>query len=67
MTQPIFLVGPRGCGKTTVGTELARACQRHFVDTDHWLQTQAGQTIADIVEKRAGRAFAAVKRPRWKR
>ncbi|MCU6413842.1 shikimate kinase AroL [Enterobacter cloacae] len=57
MTQPIFLVGPRGCGKTTVGLELARACQRHFVDTDHWLQTQAGQTIADIVEKEGWESF----------
>ena len=25
MTQPIFLIGPRGCGKTTVGHALARA------------------------------------------
>ncbi|MDF3573430.1 shikimate kinase II, partial [Enterobacter cloacae] len=23
MSPPIFLVGPRGCGKTTVGLELA--------------------------------------------
>ena len=51
MTQPIFLVGPRGCGKTTVGLELARVCHRQFVDTDHWLQTEAGKTIADIVEQ----------------
>ena len=41
MTQPIFLVGPRGCGKTTVGLELARVCHRQFVDTDHGLQTEA--------------------------
>ncbi|MDU1025878.1 MAG: shikimate kinase, partial [Leclercia adecarboxylata] len=47
MTQPIFLIGPRGCGKTTVGLELARLCQSDFVDTDHWLQTHAGQSIAE--------------------
>ncbi|PZY46191.1 shikimate kinase II, partial [Escherichia coli] len=23
MTQPLFLIGPRGCGKTTVGMALA--------------------------------------------
>ncbi|STQ13825.1 shikimate kinase [Enterobacter cloacae] len=57
MTPTHLLVGPRGCGKTTVGLELARACQRHFVDTDHWLQTQAGQTIADIVEKEGWESF----------
>ena len=43
MNPPIFLVGPRGCGKTTVGLELARLCQSQFVDTDHWLQENAGK------------------------
>lgn len=64
MTQPIFLVGPRGCGKTTVGLELARACDRQFVDTDHWLQTEAGKASRKSLSKRGGRAFAPVKRPR---
>lgn len=57
MTQPIFLVGPRGCGKTTVGFELARVCESQFVDTDHWLQTHAGQSIAEIVEKEGWESF----------
>ncbi|WP_116327891.1 shikimate kinase, partial [Klebsiella aerogenes] len=38
MTQPIFLIGPRGCGKTTVGHALARARHFQFSDTDHRLQ-----------------------------
>lgn len=59
MTQPIFLVGPRGCGKTTVGLALARACQSQFIDTDHWLQEHAGQTIAEIVEKEGWESFRA--------
>jgi shikimate kinase len=59
MTQPIFLVGPRGCGKTTVGLALARVCQSQFVDTDHWLQTRAGQSIAEIVEKEGWGSFRA--------
>lgn len=59
MTQPIFLVGPRGCGKTTVGLELTRVSQSQFVDTDHWLQTQARQTIAEIVEKEGWESFRA--------
>jgi len=59
MTQPIFLVGPRGCGKTTVGLELARVCHRQFVDTDHWLQTEAGKTIAEIVEHEGWESFRA--------
>jgi len=59
MNPPIFLVGPRGCGKTTVGLELARVCQSQFVDTDHWLQEHAGQTIAEIVEKEGWDSFRA--------
>ena len=59
MTQPIFLVSPRGCGKTTVGLELARVCHRQFVDTDHWLQTEAGKTIAEIVEQEGWESFRA--------
>ncbi|BBS35997.1 shikimate kinase AroL [Enterobacter cloacae complex sp. 2024EL-00215] len=59
MNQPIFLVGPRGCGKTTVGLALARACQSQFIDTDHWLQEHAGQTIAEIVEKEGWESFRA--------
>ena len=64
MTQPIFLVGPRGCGKTTVGLELARVCHRQFVvhqgrRTDHRLQTEAGKTIADIVEQEGWESFRA--------
>ncbi|WP_146742104.1 shikimate kinase, partial [Lonsdalea populi] len=34
MTRPIFMVGARGCGKTTVGGALARALGYQFVDTD---------------------------------
>lgn len=59
MNQPIFLVGSRGCGKTTVGLELARVCQSQFVDTDRWLQDNAGQTIAEIVEKEGWESFRA--------
>lgn len=59
MTQPIFLVGPRACGKTTVGLELARVCQSQFVDTDRWLQQEAGESIADIVEREGWESFRA--------
>jgi shikimate kinase len=59
MTQPIFLVGPRGCGKSTVGLELSRVCHSQFVDTDHWLQTHAGQSIAEIVEQEGWASFRA--------
>ena len=51
MTQPLFLIGPRGCGKTTVGMALADSLNRRFVDTDQWLQSQLNMTVAEVVER----------------
>lgn len=59
MTQPIFLIGARGCGKTTIGQRLTHACGFHFVDTDQVLQQRAGMTVADIVVKEGWSGFRA--------
>lgn len=59
MTLPIFLVGARGCGKTTVGRALALAQGCQFIDTDYWLQEAAQQTIAEIVDNEGWDAFRA--------
>lgn len=59
MTHPLFLVGPRGCGKTTVGNELARALNFRFVDTDQWLQSHVQMTVAQIVESEGWAGFRA--------
>ncbi|POT58451.1 shikimate kinase AroL [Citrobacter amalonaticus] len=59
MTQPLFLVGPRGCGKTTVGLVLAEAVDFRFIDTDQWLQSQMHKTVADIVEREGWTGFRA--------
>ena len=59
MTQPLFLIGPRGCGKTTVGMALADSLNRRFVDTDQWLQSQLNMTVAEIVERAALEAVTA--------
>ncbi|XTZ37506.1 shikimate kinase AroL [Salmonella enterica] len=59
MTLPIFLIGARGCGKTTVGEALAKAQGWQCVDTDRWLQNEAQQTIAAIVEREGWESFRA--------
>jgi shikimate dehydrogenase len=46
--ENIILVGMPGCGKTTVGTALAQALNRPFVDADSAIEAQAGMTIPDI-------------------
>ncbi|MEW5291280.1 MULTISPECIES: shikimate kinase AroL [Erwinia] len=49
MSLPLYLVGARGCGKTTVGQALASALGYAFSDTDGHLQRITGKTVAEIV------------------
>lgn len=52
----IFLVGPMGAGKSTVGRRLANALGRRFYDLDDILGRRAGATISTIfdIEGEAG-------------
>lgn len=44
----LFLIGPRGSGKSTVGRALAGRLGWGFADADERLEAAAGRTIADI-------------------
>ena len=57
VTRNIFLIGPRACGKTTVGRALADRLGLEFVDTDHELVRAVGMEIADYVEENGWDAF----------
>ncbi len=46
----VFLVGFMGAGKTSVGHALALKLGWRFLDLDHRIETQAGQTIAEIFQ-----------------
>ncbi len=52
----VFLVGPMGAGKTTIGRQLAKALRLEFVDSDHEIEARTGATIPLIfdVEGEAG-------------
>ncbi|HQV22276.1 MAG TPA: shikimate kinase AroK [Agitococcus sp.] len=52
----IFLVGPMGAGKTTIGRHLAEMLSWHFLDSDHEIEKRTGATIPWIfdVEGEAG-------------
>lgn len=52
----IVLCGFMGCGKTTVGKELARITGRKFVDTDEMIEQQEGVSISEIFETK-GEAY----------
>lgn len=59
MTHPLFLVGARGCGKTTSGQALSTALGLRFVDTDRWLQDEMDMSVAQIVEREGWAGFRA--------
>lgn len=59
MTQPLFMVGARGCGKTTVGQALARVLGYAFTDTDEMLWRSTGKTVAEIVAREGWTGFRA--------
>ncbi|MCR5718801.1 MAG: shikimate kinase [Oscillospiraceae bacterium] len=44
----IFLCGFMGCGKSTIGTKLARTLQVPFTDMDTYIEEQAGRSIPEI-------------------
>ncbi len=52
----IFLIGPMGAGKTSVGKRLAKQLCRPFYDSDHEIMERTGVTIQWIfeVEKEQG-------------
>ena len=53
----IYLVGPMGAGKTTVGRHLAELLGRDFLDSDHEIERKTGATIPWIFEKEGEAGF----------
>lgn len=50
VTPSIFLIGPMGAGKTTIGRRLALALRREFLDSDQEIEQRAGASIPLIFE-----------------
>jgi shikimate kinase len=48
--QNIFLVGPMGAGKSTIGRQLAQSLGYEFQDSDQEIQRRTGVDIATIFE-----------------
>lgn len=47
----LFLIGSRGCGKSTIGRKLADRLWQTFLDIDELIVKRAGKTIKDIFEQ----------------
>lgn len=53
----VFLVGPMGAGKTTVGKRLAELRGMEFLDSDHEVEARTGVDVAFIFEKEGEAGF----------
>lgn len=53
----IFLVGPMGAGKSTVGRQLAKALNMEFVDCDREIEERTGVNISVIFEVEGEEGF----------
>ena len=58
----IFLVGPMGTGKSTVGRLLAAELQRSFYDSDHEIEARCGCGIPWIFDVEGEAGFRARER-----
>lgn len=56
-TRNVFLVGPMGVGKTTIGRLLARELRLTFVDSDQEIEKRAGVEIAWIFDEEGEAGF----------
>ena len=57
MNKNIVLFGFMGCGKSTVGTELARKTGRKLVDTDALIEKREGMSVSEIFSKHGEEYF----------
>ncbi len=53
----IFLIGPMGTGKTTIGRQLARKLAMDFYDSDRIIEDRTGADIPLIFEKEGENGF----------
>lgn len=53
----IFLIGPMGAGKTTIGRQLARELKRPFYDSDRVIEEHTGANIPLIFDLEGEEGF----------
>ena len=53
----IFLVGPMGSGKSSLGKKLAKSLDKEFMDTDKEIEKKERKTISEIFENSGEKYF----------
>jgi len=57
MPNNIYLVGPMGAGKTTIGRQLARKLNWAFYDTDHIIEERTGVDLSWLFDIEGEKSF----------
>jgi shikimate kinase len=57
IVKQIYLIGPMGSGKSTLGRALAARLGVAFIDTDAWIEADAGYSIPEIFACEGEAAF----------
>lgn len=60
LKQPIFLVGPMGSGKTTLGLKLALSLNVKFIDVDEEIVKKTGKKIPLIFKEQGESGFREI-------
>jgi 3-dehydroquinate synthase len=58
----LYIFGPMGCGKTTVGALVAQRLNWPFVDTDQVIEAEAGMPVSEIFHAEGEAGFRARER-----
>jgi shikimate kinase len=53
----VYLIGPMGSGKTTIGRRLAKMLSLEFLDNDHELEEQTGASVNLIFDLEGEKGF----------
>jgi len=53
----VFLVGPMGAGKTTIGRQLSELLRQEFIDSDHEIEARTGANIPWIFDVEGEEGF----------
>lgn len=58
----VFLVGYMGCGKSTLGRQMAREMGCEFLDTDELVEQAEGADVSEIFARQGEAAFRTMER-----
>ena len=60
--MPVFLLGFMGCGKSTLGRQLALALNFSFIDLDYRIEEKLGKSINQLFEDYGEMGFRQIER-----